>query len=116
MTRSSKVEPSAHNRLVAGSIPAGSTNYAKVVTLRLKGLTNAQVAERLGLNPKTTKTYWWRYRNKEKAKTYQKKYYQDNKTKILQYCKDHYHNNPELYAEHRYKRKLREAGVMYQYA
>lgn len=130
MTRSSTVEPAAHNGLVVGSIPTGSTNgslaqlaerrtlTAKVlgsspkgaakitsksrVTKLLKmGLNNSQIKEVTNLSSNTIKQYIWQIRNPDKHKSRTQTQNKKNKDKIVAWNRNYIAKNKQLVKEKR---------------
>lgn len=83
----------------------------RVGKLRLQGLSNMIVAERLGISRNSANVHWYHFRNKQKQKAYAKKYYEENKEKINKYQVQWQRDNPDLMEEYRYRRKCKEAGV-----
>ncbi len=83
----------------------------RVGKLRLQGLTNAIVAERLGISRNSANVHWYHFQNKEKQKAYAKQYYEKNREKIIKYGTQWQRDNPDKMEEYRYRRKCKEAGV-----
>lgn len=83
----------------------------RVAKLRLQGISNAIVAEHLGISRNSANVHWYFYRNKEKQKEYAKEYYEKNREKIIKYGAQWQRDNPIKVDEYRYRRKCKEAGV-----
>lgn len=127
MARSSiDSEPAAHNRLVASSSLAVPTitkkkqhTVDKIVRLRGLGLSNALVAERLGISKDSCKVMYCRAKNPTKYKAYATEYYKKNKKIHDERSAKWRRDNPEISREYqkewRYIRKLKECGVEHQY-
>ncbi len=126
-TRSSTVEPAAHNGLVVGSIPTGSTKpkritkKSRVAKLLKMGLRPVQIAETTGIPRQTVNIYIWQIRNAAKVKQDSKNYIEKNKAKIKKAKKKYYEKNKDWLLEqsryywkehYSYIYKCRRAGVV----
>ena len=126
-TRSSMAEPAAHNGLVVGSTPTGSTKSkrvtkkSRVAKLLKMGLKPTQIAQVTGIPRQTVNIYIWQIRNSAKVKQDSKNYIEKNKTKIKEAKKKYYEKNKdwlleqsrENWKEHYgYIYKCRRAGVV----
>ena len=116
MARSSMVEPSAHNRLVAGSTPAGPTNfkhmYSQVEYMRdVLKLKYVDIAEMVGSSLNTCRVLYWKAKHLDKARYQRRTWLRENKDKQREIIKRWIKNNPKKIKEQSYRRKCKLCGV-----
>ena len=92
-------------------LPRKGTKKRRVVELRLRGLTNAQISERAGYPLSLIKCLYCQWKNADKYAKYQAKWYQLNKNKINEYNARWKMANPDKVKEYRYRIKCNQAGV-----
>jgi len=92
-------------------LPAKHTKAYKIVILRLKNFTHTQIAKKLNITNRHSRSTWYNWNNKEQYNKCQRRWHSENPGLRYEYQKKYRDNTPERKDYHAYYMRCRRAKI-----